>query len=274
MNILNRSCLKTKNGLLYLAVSEWEKIEWICHAFLTRNGGASPAPFHSLDFGTATGGLEKHLFENKKKVASAFHFEPDRLVLLHQKHRDRTLVLKEPTEDPPSPLEYDAVITRWPNRFLGIRTADCLPILVLDRVKKVIAAIHAGREGTALQITRKVLRRMEAEFGCIPENLSISLGPSIGVCCYEIDEKVFVPEWEPFAVPEGEGKWRIDLARINIAQMKREGIREDQISRVDLCTRCHPDLFFSYRGEGRTGRQLSFVGIRATDSECHPGIAK
>jgi hypothetical protein len=102
---------------------------------------------------------------------------------------------------------------------------------------------------------------MEEEFGCTSENLIIAFGPSIGHCCYEIDEKVFQPEWEPFSTLKGSGRWMVDLARINIAQMKKEGIQEEQIFRIDLCTSCHTDLFFSYRKEGRTGRQLSFIGI-------------
>jgi YfiH family protein len=161
----------------------------------------------------------------------------------------------------PTLLEYDALITNSPNTFLGIQTADCVPIFIADQKKRVIAAIHAGRQGTALHITTKVLKNMEEEFGCTSENLIIALGPSIGHCCYEIDEKVFQPEWEPFSTLKGSGRWMVDLARINIAQMKKEGIQEEQIFRIDLCTSCHSDLFFSYRKEGRTGRQLSFIGI-------------
>lgn len=265
MFVLDRSALRTRSGLPYFEIPEWARIDWIRHAFLTRNGGSSPPPFRSLNFSTAAGDSEERLSENIRLIASAFHFKPERRVLLHQKHRDRILVLKGCGERDASDSDYDAVLTDSPDRLLAIKTADCLPILVVDRVKRVIAAIHAGRQGTALQITRKAIRRMGAEFGCFPEDLLIALGPSIGVCCYEIDEQVFVPEWEPFAVPKKDGKWMIDLAGINMDQMRKEGIREDQIFRIDFCTRCHPDLFFSYRGEGRTGRQLSFIGIKQTD---------
>jgi YfiH family protein len=153
------------------------------------------------------------------------------------------------------------MITDIPGRFLGIQTADCIPIFVVDQKKRMIAAIHAGRQGTALGITQKVLRKMKEAWGCSEKNLLITLGPSIGSCCYEIDEKVFLKEWEPFSIHKGMGKRMLDLAKINIAQLKEEGVREEQIYRVDLCTRCHSDLFFSYRGEGQTGRQLSFIGI-------------
>jgi len=158
-------------------------------------------------------------------------------------------------------LEYDAVITDASNIFLGILTADCLPIFAIDQKRKVIAAIHAGRHGTSLQMTMKVLKKMKEDFGCSSRDFLVSLGPSIGPCCYEINEEVFHPKWKLFSTPKGLGKWMVDLAQINIAQMKKEGIKEEQISWINLCTRCHGDLFFSYRGEGRTGRQLSFVGI-------------
>ena len=156
---------------------------------------------------------------------------------------------------------YDAVMTSASNALLSIRTADCLPIFLVDVKRKVVSAIHAGRQGTGLRIAQKALRKMKEAFSSSPEDLRIAMGPSIGPCCYEIDERVFLPEWEPFSTPSGEGRWRVDIAGANIAQLKEEGIREEQIFRVDLCTHCHPDLFFSYRREGQTGRQLSFIGI-------------
>lgn len=261
MNILHRSALKTKKGLLYPEAPELADIGWLLHAFLTRKGGASPFPFHSLNLSVATGDSEEHTLRNKKVIAEAFGFDPDRLVLLHQKHQDRILILKESKRHPSPPLDYDAMITSSPNLFLGIKTADCLPILVIDRVKRVIAAIHAGRQGTALRITPKVLQAMEQEFGCLRKDLLVALGPAIGACCYEIDEKVFHNELEPHAIPNGKGRWRVDLPRINMAQIMEEGIREDQICWIDLCTACHADLFFSHRKEGQTGRQLSFIGM-------------
>jgi copper oxidase (laccase) domain-containing protein len=101
---------------------------------------------------------------------------------------------------------------------------------------------------------------MGREFGCSSKDFLIAIGPSIGPCCYEVDEKVFQQEWKPFSTSRGSGKWMVDLARINIAQMIKEEIEVKQIYWVNLCTRCHSDLFFSYRGEGQTGRQLSFIG--------------
>ena len=261
MNILNRSSLKTKNNLSYFEIPELANIGWVRHAFLTRQGGTSLPPYDSLNLSDKNGDREEFVSKNRKAIAETFGFESSRLILLDQMHQDRILLLEKPSATLPSPLEYDALITNSPNSFLGILTADCLPIFLVDQKKKVIAAIHAGRQGTALGITAKALRKMGKEFGCLSNDLLIAIGPSIGPSCYEIDGKVFQQEWEPFSCSRGTGKWMVDLSQINIGQMKREGIEEGQISWINLCTHCHGDLFFSYRKEGRTGRQLSFIGI-------------
>lgn len=262
MNILARSALKTKNGVPYFEIPEIGELGWVQHSFLTRKGGVGLPPYESLNFSDDNGDQKNHISRNKSLIATAFGFNPNDLILLNQIHQDRILILKEPLGFLPSLMEYDALITNSPNRFLGILTADCIPIFVVDQKKKVIAAIHAGRQGTALHITTKVLERMEEEFACSPDDLLIALGPSIGFCCYEIDEKVFLPEWEPYSMAIDDGKWMVDLARINIASMEKEGIKEEQIFWIDLCTSCHQDLFFSYRKARQTGRQLSFIGIK------------
>jgi YfiH family protein len=262
MNTLNRSALKIKNGIPYFEIPEVAKLGWIRHAFLTRQGGVSLPPYDSLNLSDKNGDSGEFVSRNKNLIAKTFGFDSRRFILLDQMQQDQILLLKEPTISLSSPLEYDALITNSQNTILGILTADCLPIFVIDQKNKVIAAIHAGRQGTALHITAKVLKKMEEEFGCSSKDLLITLGPSIGSFCYEIDEKVFHPEWTPFSTSRGEGRWIVDLVQINIAQMKREGIKEAQIFWINLCTYCHSDLFFSYRREGRTGRQLSFIGIK------------
>jgi hypothetical protein len=261
LNTLDRSTLKIKNNLPYFENPEFAGITWIRHAFLTRQGGVSLSPYDSLNLSDRNGDREQFVSKNKRTIAETFGFDSSHLILLDQIHQDRILLLGKPITPLPSPLEFDALITNSPDTFLGILTADCLPIFVADQKKKVIAAIHAGRQGTALGITAKALRKMEEAFDCLSKDLLIAIGPSIGPSCYEIDEKVFQQEWKPFSASKGVGKWMVDLARVNIGQMKREGIEEEQISWVNLCTHCHGDLFFSYRKEGRTGRQLSFIGM-------------
>ncbi|MBS3907102.1 MAG: peptidoglycan editing factor PgeF [Syntrophaceae bacterium] len=262
---MNRSVLKMKKGLPYFEIPEMAKLGWLRHGFLTRQGGVSLPPYDSLNVGDANGDRNRNVIRNRERIAETFGFEPSRLILLIQIHQDRILLLKDVFPSLPPLLEYDALITNIPNLFSGILTADCIPIFVVDRKKRAFAVIHAGRQGTAMHITKKVLRKMKEEFGSSTGDILIAAGPSIGPCCYEIDEKVFQKEWDVFSKPKTEGRWALDLLRVNRAQMKEEGIKENQIFRVDLCTRCHNDLFFSYRGEGRTGRQLSFIGIIQTN---------
>ncbi len=261
MNTLDRSSLKTKNGLPYFEIPEMADLGWLRHAFLTRRGGVSVPPYESLNMSDKNGDREDFVSKNKNRIATAFGIDSRRLILLDQMQQDQILLMKEPLNTLSGPLEYDAMVTNSPNIFLGILTADCLPIFAIDQKRKVIAAIHAGRQGTSLQITAKVLEKMKEDFGCSSRDFLISLGPSIGSCCYEVNEEVFHPEWKLFSTAKGLGKWMVDLARINIAQMKSQGIKEEQISWISLCPRCDNDLFFSYRGEGRTGRQLSFIGM-------------
>ncbi len=261
MNVLDRSHVKTEKGISYFEIPEMAALGWFRHAFLTRRGGVSPSPYDSLNLSDKNGDQKELVAENRNLIATTFCFDPRRLILLDQMQKDQILLVREPFHTLPVPLQYDAMIADSPNVFLGILTADCLPILAIDRKRKVIAAIHAGRQGTSLRITSNVLKKMKADLGCSPQDFLIGLGPSIGSCCYEIDEKVFHPEWKPFSIEEGRGKWMVDLAQINVLQIKSEGITEEQIFRINSCTRCCSDLFFSYRGEGRTGRQLSFVGM-------------
>ena len=260
-HMINRSSLRTEDGLPYFQIPELARLEWIRHAFLTRKGGVSLPPYDSLNISLMNGDREEHVLHNRSRIASTFGFNPDDLILLNQMHQDRILVLRDSFRPLPPRLEYDALVTNASNTFLGIRTADCLPILVVDPKRKVIAAVHSGRQGTSLHIAAKVLEVMHKEFGCSAHDLLVALGPGIGFCCYEIAEKVFVSEWEPFATPKGSGKWNVDLAGINIHLMEKQGISEEQIFWINLCTHCHHDLFFSYRREGKTGRQLSFIGM-------------
>jgi len=147
MNVLNRSTLKLKNNLPYFEIPEFANLGWVRHVFLTRRGGVSLSPYDSLNLSNRNGDLEKFVLQNKNMVAKAFGFESRRLVLLDQMQRDQILILKEPISTLPPPLEYDALITDSTYTYLGIQAADCLPILMVDQKKKVIAAVHAWKAG-------------------------------------------------------------------------------------------------------------------------------
>ena len=173
-------------------------------------------------------------------------------------------VARPPWADPP---EADASLTGDPGGLLAIETADCLPVLLVDPVERRVAAAHAGWRGTAAGVVRKTLREFGRK-GSPPERLIAALGPSIGVCCYEVGPEVedaFGPPNAPFFRLGSGGRKHLDLKAANRAQLIEGGVRENQIDNVDLCTCCRKDLFFSYRRDGaQAGRMISVVGFAAT----------
>jgi len=260
MNILSESNLKIKNGIPYLEINELSKLRWVKHAFLTRRGGISPHPYDSLNLSKENGDRIENILINKKLIADTFNFNPERLILLKQIHKDKVLVIENVSDLKRPVLEYDAIITNLHNIFCGILTADCIPIFIVDQKKKIIASIHTGWQGTALKITKKVLVEVKHRFNSSPEDIIAVLGPSIGVCCYEVDEKILNNDLISFLRKENH-RWFLDLSKANIVQLEEEGIHHDQIYLINLCTHCYSNLFFSYRRERVTGRQLSFIGI-------------
>lgn len=260
MHILNESFLKIKNNIPYFEIEELANLGWIKHAFLTRKGGISPFPYDSLNLGENNADGVENIKENKRLIANTFEFNPDQLILLNQIHSDNILIVEDHICLERFSLQYDAIITNFPHIYCGILTADCIPIFVIDRKKRVISAIHAGRQGTKLNITKKVLKEIKTKFNSDPDDLIAVLGPSIGHCCYKVDENAFQTDWIPYSRKVG-NSWYIDLSMLNISQLKEEGISENQIYWIRICTCCYPVLFFSHRRERITGRQLSFIGI-------------
>ena len=152
--------------------------------------------------------------------------------------------------------EGDALLENTPGHLVGVKTADCIPILLVDEEHRAVAAVHAGWRGTALGIARHALRRMGEEFGTRPAQLHAAIGPGIGKCCYAVGPEV--------AAQFGEsGPAHVDLVEANLRQLAEAGVPLGQIYAARLCTRCGVDEFHSYRRDhARSGRMLSFVGIR------------
>jgi len=151
--------------------------------------------------------------------------------------------------------EGDALVTDLPRLAISIRTADCYPILLADSKKRAVAAIHAGWRGTAAQIVRKTLEKMESEFGTSPGDIYAAIGPGIGVCCYEVGADVSCR----FGL---EGKTHLDLASENRKQLEAAGVPLQNIEALGVCTFCDAERFFSYRREkDKAGRMTSFIRI-------------
>lgn len=163
---------------------------------------------------------------------------------------------------------WDALVTDQPGVMVAVRTADCVPVLMHDPWRKVVAAVHAGWRGAVAGIMQKTIALMESRFGCTPDRLHVSIGPSAGVCCYEVDEPVLdrlhhdCPEVDKVVRGRKEGKGHLDLKALVREQARAAGARADSITAVNLCTICHEDLFFSYRREGRViGTMISAIGL-------------
>ena len=236
----------------------------ITHSFLTRKGGISAAPFDSLNFSSKEGDTVENIQYNERAVGKGFGFLSDSLVTLNQVHGNKVIVFKKPGKEPLSNVDFngDAIITNQRGFALGILTADCLPILIDDPSKGVIGAVHAGWKGTGLRIVQETLLAMEKAFEVKPDDVKVALGPSIGPCCYEVDDKVLKPLRKNLTkemLPVG--KRMLDLAQINRKLLLEIGVKEESIELINICTSCRKDLFFSYRRDGLTGRQLSFIKL-------------
>lgn len=161
-------------------------------------------------------------------------------------------------------VEADAAITNLKGVMLAVQTADCVPILVSAVQGTAVAAIHAGWRGTAARIAETTILRLREKFSLEPKDLTASVGPHIGVCCYEVGNEVVQTIANP-SVFEVKPEWtqpHLNLAAANRQQLIEAGIPEDRIEISTLCTRCRGDLFHSYRRDGKKmGHMLSVIGI-------------
>ena len=178
-------------------------------------------------------------------------------VSLRQVHGTDVLILDGPV--PPQdvvPGEWDAVVTNQPRVMLTIRTADCVPVLIHDPVRQVVAAIHAGWRGAVAEIVPKTIEVLRSRFGSDPPSLRMGIGPSAGSCCYEVDEPVLAPlrrtfpDWQRVVRKTDHNKARLDLRGLICAQAEAQGVSSPHIHSVGLCTICNPALFYSYRRDG------------------------
>jgi YfiH family protein len=184
------------------------------------------------------------------------------LATAKQIHSDQILVATQPGQLG----DGDAIISKRPGVTAAIRTADCLPILIVDPRTRAVAAVHAGWRGVVAEIAPKAVEAMRAEFGSRPEDLEIAIGPGIGPCCFEVGPEValqfraFFPERNDLYA-----RAKLDLVETVSRQLRRNGVTVGQISTLSICSYCKPELFESYRRDReRAGRMTAAVGIAET----------
>ncbi|MBF0541243.1 MAG: peptidoglycan editing factor PgeF [Nitrospirae bacterium] len=187
---------------------------------------------------------------------------PNSCFLPIQIHSNKIIIL----DDNFTPQEGDAIITQKPSTLIGVRTADCVPILLYDKNKSIIAAVHAGWRGTALAILKNTISTLKTSFSSDPKDLIIAIGPSIKYCCYKVGQEVI--DAVRLATGTGDyykqenGDLYINLAEANRLQALSEGIDNSNIWTSTDCTYCKSDKYFSYRNSSQTtGRQGGFISL-------------
>ncbi len=240
--------------------------------FTTRHEGVSRPPYNSLNLGMNTQDQQATVEGNRSLLTRAFGINQEALVAPRQVHGCDILVINEPNEDYSHFLsvEGDAVITNQPSVMIGVCVADCVPVVLCDAEKKVIAVVHAGWKGTATGLIAKTVAGMQSEFGCNPDHIQAAIGPCIQKCCYEVDEpvrKAFVQgglAWDSCAESKNPGTWHLDLAAANRKLLLLAGVAIDSIQVSDQCVCCHSEQFFSYRRDkDESGRQMGFIMLKA-----------
>jgi YfiH family protein len=286
--------LVRQGSIDYFGVAAWRAYPFLTHAFCTRRGGVSKGAFAGLNMSHKEGDNDENIRKNWDIVAATFGVSRENFFQVHQVHGDRIFTIDDaaPQTFDHQPREYDAIITNRPGLALCVKTADCVPVLMVDMEKRIVAAVHAGWRGTALNISGKALRSLSEQYGTRPQDIQAAIGPAIGACCYEVDATVYrAMESHPardkiFAPRSGSGsesgaglgtktvmktktgtgtgvaKWKLNLALANRHQLQEMGVPGANIHNADLCTSCASEWFYSHRKErGITGRMLNFIMI-------------
>lgn len=202
--------------------------------------------------------------DSRRRVAAALR-PFGRLLLLKQVHG--AAVRRAAWSGRP---EGDAAVAEEPGLILGIETADCLPVLLVDPVRRVVAAAHAGWRGTAAGVARAAVAALVAG-GSRTADLIAATGPGIGPCCYEVGDELRAAFGEGGAVffrPGPRGRPHLDVRAANERQLREAGIPGERIHRIADCTYCRADLYHSYRREGKSaGRMINYIGYSAGNAE-------
>jgi hypothetical protein len=246
-------------------VPQWEVLPWLKHGFSTRLGGVSEHSQASLNLGGHVGDDPVKVEENRRRWAKALAMEGAESVYMQQVHSNRVSIATAGG----SFVATDGVVTNTPGLVLHVLVADCLPVLLLDPVTRVVGAVHAGWRGTVDSIVVEAVRVMVQEYGAKVRDIQAAIGPGIGGCCYRVDEPVLQKvrelsvEWAMAMRESGtSGEKYLDLAVLNRLLLLRAGLDAKHITDSGLCTMADAGHFFSYRRDhGETGRQAGSIAL-------------
>lgn len=238
------------------------------NGFSTRLGGVSPFPENALNLSGFDIDSRENVAENRRRFLQAFDGD-FQISTAWQVHGNDVKIVRGQADIDNTDERFDALVSNLSNVLIGVKTADCVPILLGDTKTKSFAAIHAGWRGTADSIAVKAIEKMREEFATEPENLIAAIGAA-AICNYEIGQDVIDAFAEKFSdsknlfTPTREGHAYVDLHSANREQLLSAGVLPETIFVAPLCTMERNDLFFSYRQDrkiyGKTGRLLSVIG--------------
>ena len=254
-------------GIPYLVAPSLEAFPGLRHGFFGRQGGTSTGPYASLNLGLGSGDVREVVAENRLRLWQALAF-PRPPLLPGQVHG--TTVVQVTAENAAAlqadPPRADALITALRDQPLAILTADCYPVVIVDRATPAVALVHAGWRGTVGSIVWKTLLTMFETFGTRSEDCAAAIGPGIAGPCYEVGEDVrtaFVkglPYGQDVLAPAGEFKWWADLREANRRQLLDGRLKPSQVDACPACTHCAREQFFSARRDKlQSGRQATVV---------------
>lgn len=248
--------------------------------FTTRLGGVSGQEkgqehLSSLNLSFTRGDRPENVRENFRRVADELGVTADRFVFTDQTHTDHVRVVTEADAGCGLTRErtyqdIDALVTDVPGLVLSVFVADCVPVAVVDPVRRAIGLAHSGWRGTVAGITEKMIRCMTVQYGSDPKDLVCAIGPSICRDCYEISEDVAEQFARAFAGHESEiltdkhnGHYQLDLWKANELVLRRAGVPAAHISVTGICTCCNKEVLFSHRGaHGMRGNLGAFLMLR------------
>ncbi|HTK36916.1 MAG TPA: peptidoglycan editing factor PgeF [Pyrinomonadaceae bacterium] len=259
---------REKNGIKALICSLLEE-KGFTNAFSTRLGGVSAFPESDLNLAGFDEDSAENIAENRRRFLSLFD-EDHLLTTVWQVHGDHVKAVKTLDDAANTEERFDALVSNLSGILVGVKTADCVPVLLGDPVSGAFAAVHAGWRGTVESIVVKAVEKMKENFGTNPEDLVCAIGPAATCRSYEIGQDVIDAFEKNFSTSgkyftrTREGHALVDLHLANKDQLMAAGVREKNIFTAPFCTMERTDLFFSYRIEkkkyGKTGRLLSVIG--------------
>ncbi len=235
-------------------IRAWFEDENVLAFFTDRLGGVSDGVYESLNISSNVGDDIKNVIRNRQIIADKNNFLLENLVYMKQIHSNNVKIINNSFIN--EIKECDGVITSKRKIPLMTMAADCAPVLIYDRDKKVVSAIHSGREGTKKEIVLTALELFVKEYNSKVKNIVVAVGASIGQCCYEVSKEI-AKEIDKKYIKQKESSFYLDVKSMIKDQLLQFGIKEKNIQISPICTCCDKD-YFSYRRDGECGR---FCGI-------------